>query len=184
MTSGATGPSSDPSAAPELAAARNPSKVPLVDLASIDLTAVVADRAGIELVNPHRFEMALLDAIVWSTPDLKQGIALWRVKKDEFWVRGHFPQRSMLPGVLQVEAAAQLSVWLFNSRFPAPKLIAFTRIHHASFRGQVKPGDDFYLIADEIKAGERRFESNIQGIVEGKIIFDGVIEGIALGPAQ
>jgi len=155
----------------------------IIDITSIDLTGHFASREAISKQNPHRFEMALLDEVVWASADLKQGVAVWRVRPDEFWIRGHFPQKPLLPGVLMVEAGAQLSVFLYNSRYPVPKLCGFTHISDCSFRSQVQPGDVFYLVTDEIKASDRRFNSRVQGFVRDRIVFDAIVEGISLGPA-
>lgn len=172
--------STTPAPNPDNAGAAAARKPFLFDITGVDLKAVVHDRAGIARMNPHRDHLALLDEIVMETPDFKRGIAVWHVKPTEFWVSGHFPGKPMLPGVLQVEAAAQLGVFLFNRRWPVPKLCAFTHIMNAAFRAPVLPGDDFYLLCDEIRASAKRFQSNCMGIVNGKIAFEAEIAGIAI----
>lgn len=153
---------------------------PLLDLSEIDLSQRKFDRAGIERLNPHRGQMSLLDHVVWCTDDYKQGVGLKHVRHDEFWVPGHFPDKAMMPGVLQVEVGAQLSCFLYNIRRPEPKVVAFLRIEHASFRSMVQPGDDLYILCSEVKFGRRRFVSDIQGLVGDRVAFDARITGMQL----
>jgi 3-hydroxymyristoyl/3-hydroxydecanoyl-(acyl carrier protein) dehydratase len=86
----------------------------------------------------------------------------------------------MMPGVLMIEAGAQMSCYLYNRRRPDPKVIAFLRIENASFRSMVEPGDDLYLLCKEVKFGRRQFVSDIQGMVGDRITFDARIRGMQL----
>ena len=79
---------------------RDAVRKPLVQLEGLELAGSVADREQIAQWIPHRHEMALLDTIVWHSDDFAEGVARWSVRDDEFWVRGHFPEKAMLPGVL------------------------------------------------------------------------------------
>lgn len=152
----------------------------IVDLSSIDLGRLVVDRRGIESLIPHRGAMSLLDGVVWHSADYTQGVALKHVRNDEFWVPGHFPGRPLMPGVLQIEASAQFSVYLYNIRQPVPQTAAFTRIEHCSFRATVVPGDELFLICKEIKITRRGFVSHCQGVANGKLTFDAEIHGLTI----
>lgn len=156
------------------------SKAPLFDLSGIDLSARRADRKQIERWVPHRGQMALLDYIVWHSDDFRKGVALKHVRDDEFWVPGHFPAKAMLPGVLMIESGAQLATFLYNARFPEPRIAAFVRLEEATFRIPVVPGDDLYLLCQEVKFTPRRFSSDIQGMVDGKVVFDARITGMTV----
>lgn len=164
-------------------AAARPGSSPLFDLSSIDGARRVVTRTELERYIPHRGPMALLDGIVWHSADFTRAVGIKHVRPDEFWVAGHFPSRPLLPGVLMIEAGAQLACFAFNARRPKTEVIAFLRIKDAAFRGMVQPGDDLYLLVNEIKFGRRQFESEIQGIVgglAGRIAFDARITGMSM----
>jgi 3-hydroxyacyl-[acyl-carrier-protein] dehydratase len=153
----------------------------LFDLDGIDLTRRLHDRTQIATVNAHRGDMALLDSIVWISPDFRQSIALKVAKPDEFWVAGHFPGRPMYPGVLMVESAAQLAAYLYNIRQNKRLLAAFTRIDNCSFRNSVVPGDELFLLCQEVKWSRRGFVCDVQGVTDGKLAFEARISGLAVG---
>lgn len=152
----------------------------IFDLTGIDLSARIAARDEIERYNPHRHEMSFLDAVVWTSPDRSRGVAVHQVRGDEFWVRGHFPEMPMYPGVLQIECGAQMACYLFNSRRQEPVVAAFLRIQDAAFRNKVGVGDTLYILCKDIKFGRRQFVCAVQGVVEDRIAFEATISGMAI----
>ena len=92
-------------------------------------------------VLPHRPPFLLLDEVL----ELREnggGSGVWRITGDEDFFTGHFPGRPTLPGVLMLEAIAQLGAYvvLSDERF-AGKLPLFGGVEKARFRRQVVPGD-------------------------------------------
>lgn len=150
----------------------------IFDLTGIDLDTRILSREDIARVNAHRGEMALLDAIVWLDEGLSRGVALHEVRHDAFWVAGHIPGRPIMPGVLMIEAGAQLASFIFFKRTAIQSFAGFTRIEDVAFRGQVVPGDRLYLLCKEVKFSPKRFITDIQGLVNGHIVFEGRITGL------
>jgi 3-hydroxyacyl-[acyl-carrier-protein] dehydratase len=155
---------------------------PLFDISGIDLNSVAATAEQIEAVNPHRGAMRLLDRVVWMNDDVTCGIGVKNVRNDEFWVPGHVPGRPLLPGVLMIEAAAQLCSYLelIKAGHDAPPFLGFVRCDDVAFRGQVVPGDTLLLLAQQLSHRRRRFESRTQGWVEDRLVFEGTITGMAI----
>jgi len=94
---------------------------------------------------PHRPPFLFVDEVVSLVPG-ESASGRWHLRGDEEFFRGHFPGRPTLPGVLMVEALAQLGgvALLADLRF-AGKLPLFGGIDKARFRRQVVPGDTLEL---------------------------------------
>jgi 3-hydroxyacyl-[acyl-carrier-protein] dehydratase len=156
----------------------------LVDLDGVDLEKVELTPDQIYgPILPHRHEFALLSGI--NKIDTEKGFGVgWKdVRADEFWCRGHFPGYPVLPGVLIVEAAAQLAVVYYRMTVGkgGKGLFFFAGIDEVKFREAVKPGTKLILTCkpEELKFKRSRFKC--QAIVEGRIAYEGTITGI-LGP--
>lgn len=159
-----------------------PERTTLIDLTGVDLDGTAATREQMFDVIPHRHEMALLDRVIWSNESYTEAVGEIKVRGDEFWVRGHFPNRAMMPGVLMVEAGAQMACWLYNHRQEKPQIAAFLRIDQAVFRQSVTVGDTLHVLCKESsKQSTRRFFSDIQGVVNGQIAFEASISGMRIG---
>ena len=153
---------------------------PILDLATINMDEVAVSKEEILKLNPQRDEFEQLDRLI--SIDLELGLAV-RIKKqspEEFWTRGHIPGRPIMPGVLMIEMAAQLSSIIFHLKLdPAgEKFFGFGGVNNVKFRGSVEPGCDLLMIAKAKKVSSRIAVFESQGFVEGKMVFEGDITGI------
>ena len=151
----------------------------LFDLAAIDLDATIAGPDRIREVNPQRGNMEHLDAIVWHQEGKILGYK--DVTADEFWVPGHIPGRPLLPGVIMLEAAAQLSSYLTRVYVGWEGFIGFGGLEDVKFRAPVEPGQRLYLLADLTEVRHRRIRADFQGVVNGNVAVQGVIIGTKMG---
>ena len=151
----------------------------MFDLAAIDLNHVLWDKARIESVNPHRDPFRMLDGLIWHSEDYFQAIAFKQIGADEFWVPGHIPGRPLFPGVLMVEAAAQLASLMSLTVIPEQKFLGFAGIEKAKFRGQVQPGDRLYVLGRGVEFRKRRSICECQGVVNGNLVFEATIHGMS-----
>ncbi len=152
----------------------------LIDLSRIDLNRTIYDAAAIEAVNPHRGVMRLLDGVVHTDEQALEAVAYKDVREDEFWVPGHIPGRPIFPGVLMIEAAAQLASFMALRMFPDIRFMGFAGVDAVKFRGQVTPGDRFYVLGKGIDFRRRRFVCAAQGMVNGTMVFEGKVTGMPL----
>jgi len=152
-----------------------------LDPAGLDLSKVQADQEAIRRVNPQRFEMEHLTAIVYSDPE-QQIIAGYKdVGKEEFWVRGHMPDYPLLPGVLMCEAAAQLcSYYIVTQGLHQGDYIGFGGLENVRFRGTVHPGDRLILVAKMLRHHRRQTIFNVQGFVGTTMVFHADVIGVPL----
>lgn len=154
---------------------------PLVDPATIDTSKVLLDRDQIRQVNPQRFEMEQLTAIVSIDPAKKLIIGYKDVLGDEFWVRGHMPGYPLLPGILMCEAAAQLaSCYCVSTHLIEEGFVGFGGMEDVRFRGQVRPGDRLLLVGHATRLHRRQTIFNVQGFVDGNMVFHGKMIGVNL----
>ncbi len=96
------------------------------------------NRNEIMSILPHRENMLLLDDV-----ENKNGIAVghYKVRGDEFFLKGHFPNNPIVPGVILCEILAQSACVLMEKELDEGKLPVYTGLNNVKFRSSVKPGD-------------------------------------------
>jgi len=123
---------------------------------------------------PHRYPFALVDKVIEHEPG-KKAVAIKNVTLNEPHFQGHFPERPLMPGVLIVEAMAQVSGVIVSQMPDFEKgLFVFTGIDSVRFRRPVVPGDQLVLSCELISIKRKRF-GKIKGEakVDDKLVCSG-----------
>lgn len=130
----------------------------------------VLDSRAIQEILPHRYPFLLVDKIIELEPRIRI-VGIKQVTINEHFFQGHFPDAPVMPGVLQIEALAQVGAILALREFEDRnnKIPFFSGIDKARFRRPVFPGDTLVLEVTAIRIGSR--VQKMQGIakVDGQI---------------
>jgi 3-hydroxyacyl-[acyl-carrier-protein] dehydratase len=118
---------------------------------------------------PHRYPFSLVDRIIKYVPE-KVAVGIKNVTFNEPHFQGHFPGRPIMPGVLIVEAMAQVGGIVLTQmpEFPPNGLFMFAGIDKVRFRRPVVPGDQLIMTVELLSIKRRRF-----GKMQGRAEVDG-----------
>ena len=126
-------------------------------------------RAEIEAILPHRDPFLLIDEVVELEPGSRV-VARKRVRPDEWYLAGHFPGRPIMPGVLIVEAMAQLGGLLLSQKLEhTGKLAVLLSMDKVKMRHPVVPGDQLILEATTVRVKSRTGHVRCKAFVEDKL---------------
>lgn len=131
----------------------------------------------IKQIIPHRYPFLLVDKIL-EVEDGVRAVGLKNVTINEPFFEGHFPEYPVMPGVLIVEALAQVgAVAMLKAEENRGKIGFLAGIDNFRFRGQVKPGDTLILelevtrLKGSIGKGKGTAKVNDKVVAEGELMF-------------
>jgi len=151
----------------------------LFDLAQFDLGRDQHGKEKIRAVNPQRGAMEHLDGVIHI--DREIALAYKDVRPDEFWVPGHIPGRPLLPGVIMLEAAAQLASFFTRVSVGWDGFVGFGGVDEVKFRREVPPGKRLYVLVRMTRERRNIVFCDSQGIVDGELAFEAKITGVRMG---
>ena len=128
---------------------------------------------------PHRYPFILVDRI--TSYDLEKGIieGLKNATFNESFFQGHFPDAPIMPGVLILEALAQVGGVLVHLKGTSDKIAVLLNVNHAKFRNPVRPGDVLKLRCEGIHFSSKGGRVKATASVNDKVAVEAEI-GFAL----
>jgi 3-hydroxyacyl-[acyl-carrier-protein] dehydratase len=154
----------------------------LVDLSQVDFDRPVATLDDIRRVNPQRFEMEQLTAVVYVDEREYACVGYKDISNNDFWVRGHMPGMALMPGVVMLESIAQLCSFV-TQRYDllGAEIVGFGGLEDVRFRGLVLPGDRLIVMCklEKVRRG-KMIVCRFQAVVKDQIVVEGNLKGIPI----
>lgn len=139
----------------------------------------IYDSIAIQEILPHRYPFLLVDKIIELEPRVRI-VGIKQVTANEQFFQGHFPGAPVMPGVLQIEALAQVGAILALREFEDrdEKIPYFSGIENAKFRRPVVPGDTLRLEVTALRIGSRIQKMHGVATVDGQIATETIITSV------
>lgn len=140
---------------------------------------VILDSVAIQSILPHRYPFLFVDRIIELEPRIRI-VGIKQVTSNEHFFQGHFPDAPVMPGVLQIEALAQVGAILVLREFEdrANKIPFFSGLDNAKFRRPVVPGDTLRLEVTAMRIGSKVQKMHGVASVDGKVTAEAEILSI------
>lgn len=129
----------------------------------------IFDIQQITRILPHRYPFLLVDRVV-ELDSGRRGVGIKNVTVNEPFFQGHWPGRPVMPGVMIIEAMAQMAGLLFaDERIRTNQVAMLLALDNVKLRRPVVPGDQLVLEAETIRAKLRTFQMRCRALVDGQI---------------
>lgn len=128
------------------------------------------DAEGIMKILPHRPPFLFVDRII-SLDKGKRATGIKSLTMDDYFFKGHFPGRPVMPGVLIIEAMAQVGgIMMLSPEENRGKLAFFMAINNVKFRKTVVPGDQLVIEVEAIKVKSKTGQVHARALVDARVV--------------
>ena len=122
---------------------------------------------------PHRYPFLLVDRVIEHEPGVR-AVGIKNVTVNEWYFQGHFPEFPVMPGVLVIEALAQVgAVAILSQPENEGKLAFFAGIDKVRFKRQVRPGDTLRLECEIVRMRSGVGVGSAEATVDGRLVCSG-----------
>lgn len=140
------------------------------------------DIREIQRILPHRYPFLLVDRVLRIEEENKI-VGIKNVSINEHFFQGHYPDYPIMPGVLQIEALAQISgVLLLQKLEHSGKLALMVGMDGVRLRKPVQPGDQLVLEAEAVRVRSRTAQVNARGLVDGDVACEAEMKFMLVEP--
>ncbi len=134
---------------------------------------ITLEAREIQKIIPHRYPLLLVDRILELEP-MKRAVGVKNITMNEMQFIGHFPGEPIMPGIMLIEAMAQVGgVAMLYPEENRGKIAVFGKIDNVRFRRQVVPGDQVITTATVTKIRGNMGIIRCEGMVDGKLACEG-----------
>ncbi|QDU68264.1 3-hydroxyacyl-ACP dehydratase FabZ family protein [Engelhardtia mirabilis] len=155
---------------------------PIVPASLLDASTIVADKPKVLETLQQRGRFEMVDAIVHM--DLEGGtiVGIKEITAGDWWTHDHIPGRPLFPGVLMIEAAAQVCTYHFLHfrKDLEGQFVGFGGVDNVRFRAAVQPGVTMFFAGRVVRVRSRMFTYKAQGFVDGQLVFEAEILGVVV----
>jgi len=133
---------------------------------------------------PHRYPMLLVDRVI-EVEGFRRAVGIKNCTINEPFFQGHFPNQPIMPGVLQLEALAQLTGFLLQRKLEMTGMLGvLASIDKVRFRGSVVPGDQLRLEVEVLRLNRNRAQVKAQAKVGRRVASEAMLSFALIAPAS
>jgi 3-hydroxyacyl-[acyl-carrier-protein] dehydratase len=158
---------------------------PIIDPAAYDPAAIVVPIEELRRAFPQRGNFEQLDGLLALDLERQLAVGVLQVPADPFWAADHMPGRPLLPGVLMLDALAQLGGYFTYAAGDTRdgRLFGWSGLESVTFRRPVLPGQTVMYATVCLEMRSRRARFHGQGFVDGHCVVDAIVVGMPIAAA-